>query len=57
MDDLGHAEEPARAAGAIACSLAAGGGPPAAFERRLDLLHAEHASGVTGMLVLPQSFG
>jgi hypothetical protein len=56
VDDLGHppGEAPPRA---IASSLAPGGTLPEAFERRVDLLAPEHASGITGMLVLPQSFG
>lgn len=58
LDDLGHPagdDDPVPAA--VVASLAPGGGPPQTFEKRLDLLTAEHASGITGMLVLPQSFG
>lgn len=59
LDDLGHTAEcdDRSVPEAVAASLAPGGGPPEAFERRLDLLNAEHASGITGMLALPQGFG
>lgn len=57
LDDLGHPAEEDTVPAAVAASLAPGGGPPQTFEKRLDLLNAEHASGITGMLVLPQSFG
>ena len=56
LDDLGHDGDDALPLG-VAASLSEGGAPPEAFERRLDLVHPEHASGVSGMLVLPQSFG
>lgn len=56
LDDLGHDGDDALPPG-VAASLSEGGAPPEAFERRLDLVHPEHASGVSGMLVLPQSFG
>ena len=59
LDDLGHptGESEDQVPAAVAASLAPGGGPPQTFEKRLDLINAEHASGITGMLVLPQSFG
>ena len=57
LDDLGHTGSEEPVPGAVAASIAPGGGPPQEFEKRLDLLNAEHASGITGMLVLPQSFG
>ena len=59
LDDLGHTSsaEEDQVPAAVAASLAPGGAPPREFEKRLDMLNAEDASGITGMLVLPQSFG